>query len=318
MLVWRHRGDEGLAVHTLGILLKSYAKDFHYAERMVESFHQHNRDSLPLFLVVPDDDQDLFQPIVRQNTSLIPESDFAEHLVTEPVWGLRPGYINQEIIKLAFWEKGLTENYFCADSELVFIRDFGINDFMFDAVTPYTVLVEDNELKVEPRYYREHWQGREKHLRRIQELVGLDDRRLLTCHGHQVMSREVLGSLKSDFMEPRGWDYRDLLAESPYEFSWYNFWLQHSRVIPLKSREPLVKTFHHEGQALESALRGIERSDLARGYIGYVVNSNYADAFAGAHGLSTPEVLARYVSPRLLLQALRLQARDSLSRRLHR
>ncbi len=67
---------------------------------------------------------------------------------------------------------------------------------MFDETTPYTVLVEDNELKVEPRYYAEHWQGREAHLRRIQELVGLDDRRLLTCHGHQVFSSTVLASLK--------------------------------------------------------------------------------------------------------------------------
>ncbi len=47
---------------------------------------------------------------------------------------------------------------------------------MFDETTPYTVLVEDNELKVEPRYYEEHWKGREVNLRRIQELVGLDDR----------------------------------------------------------------------------------------------------------------------------------------------
>ncbi len=44
--------------------------------------------------------------------------------MSEPVAGIRPGYINQEIVKLAFWELGLTENYFCVDSDAVFVRPF--------------------------------------------------------------------------------------------------------------------------------------------------------------------------------------------------
>lgn len=304
-------------MHRLGILLKSYAKDFHYAERMVESFHRHNTDDLPLFIVVPDDDAPLFQPLVRQRTQLLLESDFATHLVDVPVAGIRPGYINQEIIKLAFWEKALTQNYFCADSELVFVRDFGFNDFMYDETTPYTVLVEDNELKVEPRYYRDHWQGREEYLRHIQELVGLNDRRLLTCHGHQVMSATVLASLKQEFMDARDLDYRDLLEEAPYEFSWYNFWLQKSHAIPIHQREPLVKTFHHEGQHLEFALRGIGPDEVARGFVGVVVNGNFADAYGNfGYGAALSNTLARYVPPSDLFRALAEQAGDSIRRRL--
>jgi len=292
-------------VHSLGILLKSYAKDFNYAERMVESFHRFNKDDLPLFIVVPDEDRDLFSPLVQRNTEILLESAFAGHLVHEPMWDLRPGYINQEIIKLAFWEQGLTENYFCADSELVFIRDFGFDDFMFDATTPYTVLVEDNDLKVEPRYYRDHWQGREQHLRNIQELVGLHDRRLLTCHGHPVMSATVLNALKQDFMSPRGWDYRDLLAKAPYEFSWYNFWLQKSRAIAIEQHEPLVKTIHHEGQLLELGLQGIELEDLARGYVGLVINSNFQmHRSQGTFATDPADALARHVHWRTLTAAL--------------
>jgi len=292
-------------VHRLGVLLKSYGRDFHHAERMVESFNRHNRDDLPLFIVVPDEDERLFRPLVGGNSQLLVESEFAHHLVDEPIWDLRPGYINQEIIKLAFWEKGLAENYFCADSELVFIRDFGFDDFMFDATTPYTVLVEDNDLKVEPRDHRDHWQGREQHLRRIQELIGLNDRRLLTCHGHQVLSRDVLSSLKTDFMEPRGWDYRDLLSASPYEFSWYNFWLQKSRIIPIEQREPLVKTIHHEGQLLELGLQGIELEDLARGYVGLVINSNFQmHRSQGTFATDPADALARHVHWRTLTAAL--------------
>lgn len=308
-------------MHRLGVLLKSYDRDYTHAERMVASFRKHNRDGLPLFVVVPDEDVARFRPMITPADELLPESAFAEHLVTKPMWDLRPGYLNQEIIKLGFWETQLAENYFCADSELVFVRDFGFDDFMADETTPYTVLVEDNELKVEPRYYVQHWRGRERHLRRIQELIGLHDRRLLTCHGHQVMSSTVLASLKQDFMDPRGWDYRDLLAESPYEFSWYNFWLQQSRVIPIVQKEPLVKTFHHEGQEVEYALRGVTAPDIARGFLGAVVNSNYADAYDDPVAGAVPEIeetLARYVPPTRLARALALQLRQSTRRRVGR
>jgi len=299
------------------MLLKSYAPDVDHARRLVASFAQQNAEGLPLFIVVPPADLDLFSGLGGPHIEVLSEDLLSEFLVTEPVAGIRPGYINQEIVKLAFWELGLTENYFCVDSDAVFVRPFGFDDFMFDATTPYTVLVEDNELKVEPRYYAEHWQGREPQLRHIQELVGLQDRRVLTCHGHQVFSATVLRSLKEDFMTPRGWSYADLLAQAPYEFTWYNMWLQKSHVIPIEVREPLVKVFHHEGQHLEYALRRVTSSDIARGYVALVVNSNYARSWGDVDADELPEAtLARYVPYSVLAKALAIKARDTATRRM--
>lgn len=304
-------------MYPLGMLLKSYGPDFDHASRLVGSFRQHNVEGLPLFVLVPDADMPRFSALQGGDVTVLSEAALERHLVDEPVAGIRPGYINQEIVKLAFWELGLTANYFCVDSDALFVRDFGREDFMFDDVTPYTVLVEDNELKVEPKYYEQHWVGRERSLRRIQELVGLDDRRILTCHGHQVFSVIVLQSLKDDFMTPRGWSYRDLLAEAPYEFSWYNFWLQKCGIIPVVAREPLVKTFHHEGQHLEYALRGVTLADIARGFVAVVVNSNYARAWDDGDAREAPEAtLARYVSYETLSKALALKVRDTAKRRL--
>jgi hypothetical protein len=304
-------------VHTLALLLKSYGGDADLAERMIASFTQFNGEGLPLLIVVPDEDLTRFAGFAGDHVTLLPESRLGQYLVTEAVAGVRPGYINQEIVKLAFWELDLAENYFCIDSDAVFVRPFGRDDFMLDETTPYTVLVEDNELKVEPRYYEQHWKGREVHLRRIQELVGLDDRRLMSCHGHQVMSSTVLRSLKEDFLEPRGWTYADMLAEAPYEFTWYNMWLQKSQVIPIAIREPLVKTFHHEGQHLEYALRGIGTDDIARGFVGVVVNSNYARSWAnGAVNEAPEETLARYVEYSVLAKALALKVRGAARQRL--
>ena len=301
----------------LGLLLKSYAGDFAYAQRMVESFHKHNADKLTLFIVIPDSDVELFSSMTGSNVEIFSEELLGKYVVDSPVHDLRPGYINQEIVKLAFWELGLTENYFCVDSDAEFIRDFGFSDFMANDTTPYTVLVEDKELLVEPRYYKQYWKTREDEIRHILDLVGLDTHVIRTCHGHQVFSAKVLRSFKERFLEPRGWSYVDALAESPYEFSWYNMWLQKDHGIEIHAREPFVKVFHHEGHHLEYILRGVTQADIARGYLAVVVNSNYSrDLGVVDSSASKPETLSRYISYGEVGQLLASKLRDTFRRRL--
>ena len=301
----------------LGLLLKSYAGDFAYAQRMVESFHKHNADKLTLFIVIPDSDVELFSSMTGSNVEIFSEELLGKYLVDSPVHDLRPGYINQEIVKLAFWELGLTENYFCVDSDAEFIRDFGFSDFMANDTTPYTVLVEDKELLVEPRYYKQYWKTREAEIRHIQELVGLDTQVIRTCHGHQVFSATVLRSFKEKFLEPRGWSYVDALAESPYEFSWYNMWLQKDHGIEIHTREPFVKVFHHEGHHLEYILRGVTQADIARGYLAVVVNSNYSrDLGVVDSSASKSESLSRYLSYGEVGQLLASKFKETFRRRL--
>jgi hypothetical protein len=188
---------------------------------------------------------------------------------------------------------------------------------MFDESTPYTVLVEDNDLKSEPQYFEQHWKGRELKLRKIQELIGLNDRRILTCHGHQVFSAKVLSDLKNEFLIPRGWSYEQMLDESPYEFTWYNMWLQKTRVIPVEIREPLVKVFHNEGQHLDMAMRGTSVGDLARSYVAIVINSNFSRSW-GDVLIDEPraETLARYLSYSEIASALKTKIAASMTRRL--
>ncbi|MHB1067889.1 MAG: DUF6492 family protein [Candidatus Nanopelagicales bacterium] len=306
-------------MHRIALLLKSHAPDAEYARRLAASFHRFNADGLHLYLSAPAADLQAFAGLAADTVTVLPDEELAGHLVDEPVGGMRPGYINQEIVKLSFWELGLAANYFCIDSDAVFIRPFGAADLMRDEATPYTVLVEDNELKVEPRYYRQYWESRAAAVRRIATLVGLDDPVLRTCHGHQVLSATVLRSLRDGFLAPRGWTYRDALAEAPYEFSWYNLWLQASKAIPIHAREPFVKVFHHEGQHLEYILRGITIDDIARGYLALVVNSNYSrDLGLIDPDAPKPVALSHYLSYGEVGQVLSAKARDTLRRRLGR
>jgi len=306
-------------MHELALLLKSYSADLPYAERLIESFHRFNEEQLPMFVVVPAADMEAFEAFASETVTVLCEDDLGAHLVTESVGGMRAGYINQEIVKLAFWELGHVENYFCVDSDAMFIRPIRRSDFIAPDGHPYTVLVEDNELKVEPRYHREHWISREKALQRIQAEVGLDSPVVLTCHGHQVFSSKVLRSFVEQFLRPRGWDYRDALDIAPYEFSWYNFWLQMTDTIPIHAREPLVKVFHHEGQHFEYILRGVTTDDIARGYLALVINSNYSrDLGLLDIDASKPVALSPYLSYGEVGQLVSAKIRDTLRRRIHR
>jgi len=302
-----------------GLLLKSYRGDVEYARRLVASFQQHNPESLQLFCVVPNEDVDLFESLAGPTVTVMSEEPLAGYFTTEPVQGIRPGYINQEIVKLAFWELDLVDDYFCVDSDAVFVRDIGVADFIAPDGVPYSVLVEDNELKVEPQYFHSYWRSREAAVRLIADEVGLNDPVLRTCHGHQVFSGALLRSFKENFLASRGWSYLDALRVAPYEFTWYNMWLQKSRTIPVHQREPLVKVFHHEAQHLEYILRGITLDDIARGYLAVVVNSNYSRHLGVmSAAASKPQSLGRYLSYGEVGQLFAAKIRDTYRRRRER
>jgi hypothetical protein len=294
---------------SFAILVKSHGPDRDYVARLLDSFAHHNVDAVPLYLVVPAADLPAFEPLVRERVTLIREEEFSAHLTGGPVAGFSAGYINQEIVKLCFWETGLADNYLCLDSDAEFVRDFRLSDFMADATTPYTFLTDDAALIAEPAYFAEHWAVREPRLRRIQQEVGLESDRLLTVHGHAVFSATVLRAFAERFLAPRGWDYVDALAIVPLEPSWYTMWLLADRTIPIIVREPVIKTFHNPTQYLDYVLRGLATDDVARGYVGIVLNSNYSRG-DGLLSLDEPRstVVARYETGPTILRAMAARA----------
>ncbi|MGA2910179.1 MAG: DUF6492 family protein [Candidatus Microgenomates bacterium] len=267
-------------METIVILLKTYVGDIEYVKRLIRTYKRYNADNIPLYIVVPESDMNHFKRFIGKEIKLLSDESVTKDLVHDnSIRGIRLGYINQEIIKLAFWEKRLCKNYFCMDADGVFIRKFYKSDFMYDKTTPYTILVEDNELKVDPEYYKFYWRERETLIRKIQKEVGLNDRRMLTYHGFVIVSSKVLESFHRKYLTPKRKSYKDILKISPYEFSWYNMWLQKDKTIPIEIREPLIKLFYKKSQHIEYLKKGITLKDIARGYIGYVINSNYSRGF---------------------------------------
>jgi len=277
-------------------MLKSYAPDLHYAERFIESFKRYAIEAIPLYVVVPDEDMTDFELVVGETGTVLPESLWAEQLVDYPIHGNNPGYINQEIIKLAFAEKGFLGNYLCADSEAVFIRSFGVSDFMDPSGVPYSFITEDHELHVDPNYYTKYWEARDRWLRGLRLFLNLPETPYSTCHGFGVFSSESVTQLVS-FLRDRGMAIADALQLCPYEFSWYNFWIERELGDQRIVREPIFKTLHIKGQYLQLALQKVSTADIARGYVGLVVNSGFSRESVFADLESPMEtVLAQYVS----------------------
>lgn len=283
------------AKHNFCFMLKTFKNDILAVRRLVRSFNLYNRNNIALYIVCPEPDTSLFVESFGSMPNIVILNDevFSQHLVDMPLMmpgGIEPtriGYVNQMLIKLCFWELCLTQNYFCLDSDGEFIRPFFVNDFMYDEITPYTTLVEDNLLKVDPYYFNFcGWNNREKTIRNLQKVIGYNSRVVLTAHGFMTMNASVLFDLRVQFMLPNKYTYANLLEIGGYEFSWHTQWQLMRQCIPLHVREPFFLCFHHEKQLKNFKAQGITRSDIARGYVGIVVNSNFQGGRGEKHLLS--------------------------------
>lgn len=260
-----------------GFFLKTYKGDYNYAKRLIESFNKHNKDNLVMYLMCSSSELALFKKFKSENIKIINEEKLGHYLVNDfSINNTRPGYVNQCILKLSFWELDLLENYFCIDSEAVFIDDFYLKDFIAENESPYSFLIEDNELKVDPVYYLEHGIGRDRSLKNIKKYLELNKHVLLTNHGHCTFSSLVLRSFKNQVLITNKISYKDLMKISGYEFSWYNFYLQKTKLIEIIAREPIIKVFHNYKMYNDYLSKNITIEDIKRGYKAYLINSNFS------------------------------------------
>jgi len=273
----------------LGLMLKTFRDDVAYVERLVASFHRYNRDSLPLYIVSPEADSEFFSrfattTVVNYSDEDIPVSyasqDSLVALATKEVSSTVDqrylGYINQQISKLAFFKMGLVENYVAIDSDTEFIRPFGVSDFLGEGGVPFLFAQEYPDLVADPFYNPRYWKPRQRFLTDVRALIGCTDPRQLTAHNSQVMSTAILEDFEQTFMAQQKLDYVDLLNICEMEFVWYGVWAQTQKKVPFIQREDAIRMVNHQGEHLALHSLGITKAQLAKGYIGVTVNSNWS------------------------------------------
>jgi hypothetical protein len=261
--------------HNFIMFCKTYSKDRDRLMNLLNSFNEYNVEDISLYISVPAKEMDMFKELQTNNVKVITDESYAgNYFASSTNHGFSIGYFNQEVCKLSFWETNLCENYLCLDADTVFIKKFYVADFMHDTKTPYIVLTMDKDLSVE-KHYQNFWLYRQNNIKKIYDYIGLDDKRYRTCHNGQVMNVKVLKSLKNDFMNFKGLEYKDLIEISPYEFTWYNVWFQKSKLVDEYVVEPFFKMFHMRIEYVLSRIKLINRDDLAKAYVGIILNSNW-------------------------------------------
>lgn len=263
-------------MHNFVMYCKTYSGDFDRVSNLVDSFNKYNRDDILLYISAPENELYLFQPLSSPHIIVITDESFAKECFAKVGHsGMSLGYVNQQICKLTFYRTAVARNYLCLDSDTVFIRDFYISDFMHDEDTPYTVLVMDKDLSIERHYRPLYWDRRQAAIKKIYDFFELNDRRLRTCHGSQVLNVKILKSLARDFMKPNALEYNDLLKISPYEFSWYNGWFQKTQLVNEFAVEPFFKILHMRQDYTFSRLKMLRQDDYAQAYVGLILNSKW-------------------------------------------
>lgn len=266
--------------HNFIFLLKTYAGDLNRSKQLLDSYGKFNSDSIPLFLSVPQSDISLFTPLAETaGVTLLTDEELCPCLIHEAINDFQPGYINQQMVKLTF---SLTEKarfYLCLDADFEFIREFSQKDFLYDDNTPYSVLTQDKDLSLD-KSYRAYYFQRKTKITSIFSKVGLETKHPLTCHNGTVFSSELLASFFTDYTTTE--KLPALLNDDPFEFSWYNAWLQKSEKISYKPCEPFFKMFHTKEQYYHS-LKECSLEDIKKEYVGLCINSNWGDRFRVSH-----------------------------------
>jgi len=253
----------------LVLYCKSYAPDIDRVINLSNSIKKYNIDNLPFYISVPLADYNLFKTKLPSFANLIKDEDIDSN---------GNGWIGQQVIKSQFWKLGLCENYLCLDSDSEFIKPFTIHDFMFDENTPYTVLHEDKELLEWSIKAGFNFDIQKSFQEDRDKIMGLFQRKGIYYDfgpSPVIWSTKVWKSLFNNYIEPNNLSFSDLIKFCGSEFTWYGEWLLVNKTIPIYPRQPLFKVFHYKEQYLESKAKKYSVEDLARNYLGIILQSNW-------------------------------------------
>ena len=274
-------------------MLKTYRDDLAFADRLISSYHKHNQGDIPLYIVVPQLDMPVFQKFESIKVTLIPEESIPCRLAPPSSDPRESGYINQQVLKLAFYRLRIADNYMCLDSDGIFIRDFTMNDFFHEDGLPFHVLAQDKLLQADRDYVDTHWRKRARVLEGISSFLQIEyPKNLKTCHGFQTFQSKVLERFDKEILskataQDLGFekggeiDFLDLISLFGVEFTWYNYYLQKTEPV-IHEVEPLFLYIHTGRQLVEFQLFRTTTQDLANGFVGVVVNGNFQHFSWGA------------------------------------
>jgi hypothetical protein len=262
----------------LVLYCKSYSTDLRRVVRLAQSVRQFNREELPFYVSTPRAELPLFRAhLSGLVTELLADEDIiaASPRIDAAQVARMPGHLSQQVVKSEFWRLGLSETYLCLDSDGMFIRPFGLVDFLAPDGTPYTVMDEAHDLLEDAIRHRRgrvvHDFNREADL--IQKLFGRTGRRYSFGPFPLLWHRAVWQSLDEHYLLPRGMSFADAITQAPIESRWYGEALLAYQAIKLLPCQALFKVYHYAWQFDQDRRRGFGTQEVAQLYCGVIYQS---------------------------------------------
>lgn len=302
-------------MHDFVLVCKSYRGDVQRVKRLLDSLARHNPQRLPVVVVVPRADQGLFQTCLQGHRfELVSDEDVvlshpqaaSKDLLAR--YRATPGYRAQQVIKADAWRLLGCDAFLCMDSDTVFLRDIGRDDFMAPGGHPYTLLHQSRDL-LQLAVNRGHTRMLQDFRRESQLLKSLFGRVGPDYDfGPQPLlwSASVWRDLHQQNFLPKNWTLWDAIDFAPTEIRWYGEALLAYRSIPLVPIEPLFRVYHHDWQFFEQQRLGETHGKLAEQFLGVVYQSNWEYELDAPGARSAASLLSRRLKRwRRKLQAMR-------------
>ena len=284
-----------------GLFCKSFRRDVSRAEKLVASIERFGRGEMACVLSVPESDRQLFRDRIG--------TDRVTLTTDEEIVGrrIKQNWRTQQVVKLYAHRMGFADTWLLLDSDMAFIRDFGVADFVDADGT--IALVASRLLHVFDRYEKELSEylrdQRDLGTLSVEEARSLADvsrpscdipllPRLLGAVGWPspearmgriratfprsgpelfylptaVWTRDSLQSLEAEYLEPRGLRFEDLIDYSPWEAAWVGEWEIRRRLPKRRPSEPFFLHFISDAAIERARAAGFTTTHFAARYVG--------------------------------------------------
>ena len=234
-----------------------------------------NIENLPVVVSLPRGDE--ARPYLESafpTVVFVTDEDVYRGAKPVSVHGLSAGYVGQELVKLSIHTIGIADWYFVVDSDVVFLRPFTRADLVSTRGVGFSVLVEDKDLNAAP-WYESYSISRTPKLSLIASVVGYTSPHPRTCHNNTMMSSQVLQQLEA-WATDGGRTLLDLIAISPYEFTWYNYFLQSRYPQWVEPVEPFIRVVHTREEFGHLRAQGYTLQSIGKSYLGVCLNSSWS------------------------------------------
>lgn len=263
--------------NTFVIFCKTYKKDFKRFKILKASIDKFNVENIPFYISCPESDRELFLSLKTGNENynykVLSDKEILNSNILEQNW------ISQQYVKMGFAYTNIAKFYLIIDSDSYFIKDFHINDFLFDENTPYIVMHEG-------KYFREVCSIiNDKNIFEMAKII--KDYFKRQGKDYQFLTTPIIFVSEAIKELNKFGDIKTLLSISPLEAYWHGEFLLYSNIIPFKPCEPFFKCFNYQFEYNFWRKNGELESDIAKNYLGIVMQNRWVKSSIFKNSFST-------------------------------